>query len=268
MITIICGKPRVGKTALMTSFALKYMTGAEAYMDIYNSSEVIKKYNDGGFRFTLPKEHIVYSDYDIHTYGNVHSRVSTGFDFGLVNENRQKMGFYPPCSRFFFDESQKYYNSKGEFKLPEYVSRAFEIHGHMDYFICLAVQRAKLIDLNIRALAASVIEIETLKHHVDHGLIMSSTWTCRLYDNVEDAITNMEGSGGAKFKRVKYTFEGYIFNHYDSQNFRNAFIAGHENSDFDYTFNKSYGCSVDAVRQFNDIYKMIVENKKEKKNAR
>lgn len=236
-------------------------------MDIYNSSQIITKYNNGGFRFTLPTQHIVYSDYDIKTYGDIHSRRATGFDFGLSDDKR-KLGFYPPCSRFYFDESQKYYNSKGEFKLPEYVSRAFEIHGHFKYNITLAVQRAKLIDLNIRALSPQIIEVESMKHYIDHGLIMRTTWTCREYDSAAEAVKNMEEGGGGKFKRVKYKYDGNIFTHYDSENFRNAFIAGHENQDFDYEFNKTYGYTVSSVKQFNDIYSITAEVNKNKEEKR
>ncbi len=261
MVTIICGDPRVGKSGLLTCLALKYMIGAEAYSDIWESSQIIRKYNDGGFRFTYPTKHIVYSDYDIRTFGNIHSREADGFKFGLSN-GKKKMGFYPPCSRLYFDESQKYYNSRGEFRLPEYVSRAFEIHGHFKYNITLSVQRAKLIDLNIRSLSPKVIEVVELKHKYDHGLIMRSTWTCREYESASDAIKNMEEGGNGKYKVVKYIYDGDIFTHYDSENFRNSFILGHENDDFDYKFNRTYGYSVDEVKKFNDTYSIIANNEK------
>lgn len=96
-ITIIFGMPRAGKTALMTKLALDCMTGAQAAKDIRESCKEIKKFNDGGFHFTYPKRHLVFSDYDIYTRNKTLFSYSTsGYRFGLPNEKYKDIDFFPP----------------------------------------------------------------------------------------------------------------------------------------------------------------------------
>lgn len=257
-ITIIFGMPRAGKTALMTKLALDCMTGAQAAKDIRESCKEIKKFNDGGFHFTYPKRHLVFSDYDIYTRNKtLFSYRTSGYRFGLPNEKYKDIDFFPPCSRLFFDEAQKYWNSRESNKLSDFVSRAFELHGHFKLNICLAVQRVGLIDLNIRELSPNIIEVVELKHKTDNGVIMSSMWTCRVYKNVSEAEKRIAGQS-ARYKTKKYTFDGNIFKHYDSETFRFAFLKDRENADFDYTPNGGYDYTVKGVKRFNAEHEYTV----------
>ncbi len=250
--------PRVGKTALMTKLALDYMTGENAAKDIRMSCKEIKKFNDGGFRFTYPKRHIVYSDYDIYTRNKtLFSYKTSGYNFGLPNKQYGDISLFPPCSRLFFDEAQKYWNSRESSKLSDFVSRAFEYHGHFKLSIYIAVQRVGLIDLNIRQLSPQIIEVVDLKHKTDNGVILSSMWTCRVYDSVSEAEKSIAGQS-AKYKTKRFRFDGNIFKHYDSETFRYAFLKDRENDDFDYTPNGGYDYTVNAVKRFNAEHEYTV----------
>lgn len=258
MITIIFGQPRAGKTALMTKFALDYMTGSNAAKDIRTSCKEIKNFNKGGFRLTYPKRHIVYSDYDIYTRNKtLYSYRTSGYNFGLPNDQYESIDFYPPCSRLFFDEAQKYWNSRESNRLADFVSRAFEYHGHFKYNIYIAVQRIGLIDLNIRELSPNIIEVVSMKNKEDNGVIMSSAWTCRVYKSVAEAEKKVAGQN-ARYRTVKYRFDGDIFKHYDSETFRYAFLKDRENADFDYTPNGGYDYTKASVKKFNEEHQYTV----------
>ncbi len=251
MITIIYGQPRSGKTALMTKLALEYMTGENAVKDIRQSCKLIKKFNDGGFKLSYPQKHLVFSDYEIWTRNKtLFSWYASGYSFGLPNKQYNEIGFYPPCSRLFFDEAQKYWNSRESNKLSDFVSRAFELHGHFKYNIYIAVQRLKLIDLNIRELSPCILEVVSMRNVEDNGLVMSSTWTCRKYDSFAEAEKHINGEK-SKYRTVHYRFDGNIFRHYESEGHRYAFMRGRAKSDFDYKANGGYGYTVADVERFN-----------------
>lgn len=242
----------------MTKFALDYMTGANAAKDIRDSIREIKKFNDGGFHLSYPKKHLVFSDYDIWTHGKrLFSWSFNGFQFALPNDKYTDIGFYPPCSRLFFDEAQKYWNSRESNTLSDFVSRAFEYHGHFKYNIYLAIQRPVLIDKNIRELSPRVIEVVSLRHKTDNGVILSSTWSCREYTSIAEAEKHIAGQK-AKYRNVRYKFEGNIFKHYDSEIFRYAFMKGRENTDFTVTPNGGYDYSVASVNRFNSEHDYAV----------
>lgn len=270
MITIIFGNPRVGKTALMTSMALEYMTGANAQKDLRDCAKKVKKYNNGGFSLTVPREHLVYSDYDIFTHRKtLYSYYVDGYKLGL-NTPEYPTAFLPPHSRVYLDEAQRYYNSRESSKLADFVSRFFELHGHFWLNITLAVQREKLIDLNIRQISARVLEVRELKHTYDCGIIVRSTWHCREYENTAEAEKSVSGEKG-NYKNVKFVFEGNIFKHYDSYFHELSFLSGREASNFDCKPNGGYSCTVAGVKEFNAAHGFTVPDnfqKGDKKNKK
>lgn len=249
MITIIFGPPRAGKTALMTKFALDYMTGSNARRDLKACRAQIDALNRGGFQLSYPTDHLVFSDYTITArHGKIQSHYANGFDFGLPDPDHYT-DFIVPYSRFFFDEAQKYLNSRRK-DLADSVSRAYELHGHARLNVTLAVQRPKLIDLNVRELATEVIEVDELRHEYDHGIIIGSTWFCRRYEKATDALRAIDGQK-VDYEPVNYDFNGNIFKHYDSFFFAPSFLNGRYRQDFDIVNTGGYGKNVDDVRRFN-----------------
>ena len=249
MITQIFGIPRVGKTALMTKFALDRIKGRNARIDVQNAKKEIVEFNRGGFRLTAEFPHLVFSDYKIAArHGTIRSWDLDGFDFGLPDPNHTT-AFLPPYSNMFFDEAQKYLNSR-KTNIADSVSRAYEFHGHNHYNITLVSQRAKLIDLNVRELAQKVIEVVELEHKYDHGVIVGSTWYCREYDNAATALKSIDGQK-VDYELVYYTFEGNIFRHYDSHFQKYSFYNGRYDSDFTLIDNADYKKTLEDVARFN-----------------
>lgn len=264
MITIIFGKPRVGKTALMTHFATEHMLNPQARQDIKSCRGVVEALNAGGFNLTVPDDHLVFSDYHIQTpHGRRTSYHVNGFRFGLPGtENRETM-FFPPYARFYLDEAQKYYNSREGQTFSDHVSRAFEVHAHNYWDITIACQRPNLIDLNVRELCGQFIEILDLRHTYVRGekwkirpRIKRSVWTCRVFEDVFALQTYLAGGKKERHlgQRAKYVHEGDIFQLYDSCNFFPLFYRDRYGKDFDLLPSSSPGYDVESIKKFNADY--------------
>lgn len=223
MITIIFGPPRAGKTSLMTHFAVEHIT-ALAQEDIFNCKAVIKKLNKGGFNLSILKRHLVFSDYQIvGRQDGIKPRLSydiDGFFIGLPNSQHPVI-FFPPYSQIYLDEAQKYYNSRMNPYLADFVSRFYETHAHNFLNITMVCQRPGLIDLNIREIAGRFIEIIDLKHRYDRdGIIKESIWTCIEFDNYFDLNNYLSSDKRNNFGHLtKYVHEGNIFSCYNSFQF-------------------------------------------------
>ncbi|MCI9561258.1 MAG: hypothetical protein HFK03_02085 [Clostridia bacterium] len=254
MITIICGDPRVGKTALMTSFAYTHLKGVQAHRDLRECNKLLAPLNAGGFSYTAPSDHLVFADYTVcaGANGSITNYEVDGFYLGLPNATHPTM-FLPPASHVYLDEAQKYYDSRKK-GLSDFVSRFYELHGHYRLNLTCTVQRPKLIDLNIRELAAQVIYVMNLTHKKISGRIVSSVWSCLVFDDVAAAIAFIEG-GKQDMKHGKltgYAFDGNIFRHYDSYDKRPLFFKDRYTSVFDLRHAVKTGYTLDEIQDFND----------------
>lgn len=260
MIRIICGEPRVGKTALMTSFALKHMIGVQAHRDIRECIKVLMPFNAGGFCYIVPSDHLVFADYTVWTGsgGHVTNYEAEGFYLGLPNDRHPTM-FLPPASHIYLDEAQKYYDSRKK-GLADFVSRFYELHGHYRLELTCTVQRPKLIDLNIRELAAEIIYVLKLEHNRENGRIVSSDWTCVLFRDVAAAVSYIEG-GCRDFKGgtlTEYSYTGNIFRHYDSFDKCPLFFKDRYNSQFDLRHAVRTGSTLPEILDYNDQHDYTV----------
>jgi hypothetical protein len=259
MITIIFGLPRVGKTALMTHFAVECMMNPQARADVRDCEGMVESLNAGGFHLTPPKDHLVFSDYYISArHGRYVSYHVNGFKFGLPNSVNEDVMFFPPFARFYLDEAQKYLNSRESSTFSDYVSRAYELHGHNYHEITLISQRFKLIDLNVRELTR-YIQVLGMKNFYTRGnrkkqrpKIRKSVWTCREFDTLDELEASKSGKGGGRI--VKYAHNGNIFGCYNSTNYMPLFYAGRENKDFDLVKNISAGLDAESIKAFNAAY--------------
>lgn len=258
MIRIIFGLPRVGKTALMTSFALEHMRGRTAAQEVLECNKLVAKLNAGGYRLHPPRNHLVFADYPItDRFGS--SYEIDGYNLGLPNESHTTTAFLAPFSNIYLDEAQKYLNSRLSSKLADFVSRFYELHGHMRLNINMTVQRPGLIDLNVRELALEVIEVVELKHEYDCGRIVRSDWVCNVYNSAAAALNYIDsGKRKGSGERKQYSFDGNIFRHYDSFNFMPAFFAGRENADFDLKPSSKCEMTRDGFESFNNTHSYAV----------
>ena len=229
MITIVFGKPRVGKTAFMVANMTPYLNRSFEDLDLFQRccSEVRSINASGDFDFVLPKHSPVYTNFktcfQVGYKKYIGSYYLDGFHFGKENS------FVPvepvlPCGKIFFSESQIYYDSSHK-QLPRWVSGQFEQHGHFDLDIWLDTQRPVFIHKNIRALVNRFVGIEDMHNFTDAmGNIIASRWTYKEFTDWTDAERYVENGDDSKGVTRTFDFIGNVFEHYESQCYRELFI--------------------------------------------
>ena len=186
MIWILCGIPGAGKTSFLTYLAVQYMT--ELAQDrLEKLQDEVSMLNMQGFNLTCPTDHIVYTNYSVEAkvqwYPDLLSYDLDGFDFGLYDIEHDTK-FIPPYSSLFFMEGQTYLDSRQSRKFRASVSRAYELHRHYDLDIFIDAQRESLIDLNVRSLAAKVIELQEMTTKSDDmDNIVECAWKMRIFED-------------------------------------------------------------------------------------
>lgn len=254
MITIICGEPGRGKTALMTFFAFKQML-EKGFEDYWNSCRRIDTLRAGGFSHLnyLPQTHTVYADYVIGSeYIDFRSYYVDGFKIALPNPFFDT-AFFAPYSNIYLDEAQKYYDSRMSKYLRECVYRFYQLHRHNHLNIYMTCQRLGNIDLNIRDISERIIYVENLDVKKDtYGQIVKMTWTVSEFNSLKDAEKYVDSTTpGNKLNLKKYEFAGNIFALYNSYGNEPAFYDGNYNRKFDCYTEDGYVDTVDSYMSYN-----------------
>ena len=251
MITIIFGKPGVGKTALMTSFAVNNLFNGKAHWK--QCLNKINMLNIGGFKLKAPiQKHMVFADYCIRTRKYRNYDID-GYRIGMFDESYYTM-FLPPFSHIYLDEAQKYFDSRKSSLMSDRVSRFFEMHRHNNYDITLVCQRLGLIDLNVRQNAECIYLIESFKvKKDDYGRIVKCLWICRHFvSNAEaEKYYDNPSENNNLGEKVKLEFNGNVFKYYNSQSFEPLFYNNRYEQDFDINFFSDCDMTVDSVKEFN-----------------
>lgn len=274
MITIICGEPGNGKTALMTYFAVQKMT-EEGYDYWTSSCNRINELYTGGFNNLryLPQFHTVYSDYVIkNEWLNVQSYYCDGFKVGLPNPFFDTM-FFAPYSQIFLDEAQKYYDSRMSKYIRECVYRFYQLHRHNHLDIYMTCQRLGNIDLNIRDIARRIIYVEKLDiTKDDFGRIIKLQWHTVEFSCLKYAEAYLDNNNkSVEFDKKTYEYEGNIFDYYGSYSNEPVFYDGNYERNYDSRLEDNYGVSVEDFSKFNAEHmyyapKGYWKNDKEDKN--
>lgn len=228
MITIICGKPRVGKTALNTHFAWQSLqTNGKLRLKKciaeINALNVARSKN----KFPVPDIPPIYTNYEATFNVGYKQHITpfwlNPFYIGLPNENMETQYIFP-YGELHITEGQRYWDSRESASLQDHVSRWFETHGHFYIDVYIDVQRAKLIDKNIRALAKKIIEVQKMVHVKDvYGRILRTVWYCREFSSSADYETYADG-GYAPYVTTRYMHEGNIFECYNSRSCKGDFV--------------------------------------------
>lgn len=236
MITIIFGAPGTGKTSLNTHFLqTTYKTQGRALLA--QTQKRIGEVNKSRVKPLAPPE-------QPPIFANYRVSLKTGYEktfepyyinpfyLGLVNENMPTQ-YLPPDSKVFISEAQRYYNSRKSSTLPDWVSRLYEMHRHYGMEIFLDVQRANLIDLNIKEICKRFIEVREMRHEQDYaGRILRTRFSVREFDCWRAVEQYME-TGAKMFRSVTHTHEGNIFRCFDSYSYFEEFLPD-EGKDFKY----------------------------------
>jgi hypothetical protein len=263
MITIIFGGIVTGKTSLMTYFALRHILFFSRE-DVGNCRNLLRDLNKGGFNYSCDEKHLVFSDYYIKSrirgFPLRFSHDIDGFSLGLPNSVHHT-SFLPPFSQIYLDEAQRYYNSRVNASLfPDFVSYFYEVHRHYDLNITMACQRSDLIDKNIREIGERFIE--TIKFDVYYdkdGNIKRCVWRCHEFGNLFE-LNSYLSSNKRHFKgeKIKYKFDGDIFQCYESKGRFPLFLNGRYNSKFDIVPGKLILNTVDDIKLYNERHSVGV----------
>lgn len=237
MITIIFAPPRTGKTCFLTHIA--NMAAFDKVRNTAMRREILLKMQSGFNGIQTVPVHCVSANYDIvmHKFGYYPrlSRRINPYRLGYANEFVDTH-FNLPYECICITEAQKYLNSRMSMYFPDWQSRWYEQHGHLDLDIFLDTQRPMLIDVNVHELA-QFIEIMGMQMKYDgFGKVKSLAWTIRRIDN--SSLFDRYMQSGKKDKEC-YTEEVVkadynVFACYDSQNCKPKFYDGHLYDDYDY----------------------------------
>lgn len=228
----VCGKPRAGKTSFVVAKIInEYMTYQNE--NYHSACRYIKNQNKArGINRALPPErHVVSADFAIYRrYPNMQSYPISGWEFANKNllwQTKAKI----PYGVYAFDECQRYWDSKVEGKLPPWVTRPFEVHGHIFLTIFLITQRYMRLHPDIRELCSEFIYIDKSIHtylvnghkvksdkFLSYGQLIKTVWTGRVFTDGDDMDKYAKGDKllGSPFK---YEFNGDIRSHYNPYGF-------------------------------------------------
>lgn len=255
-IYIICGAPGSGKTKLMT-----YIAQTRAFDRTRNRlmrAEILSM-QANGFKVSVPK-HNVCANYDLrlHKFGYSMRRENriNPFRLGFQNMTDIKLRFIAPYSTIFITEGQKYLNSRMSLYFPDFQSRWYEAHRHWNLDIFIDVQRASLIDLNVRSLA-TIIEIQSSEDILDNlGKCIGCEWRVKIFETNEQYEAYL--SGGRKdekaYSLITIKSDVDVCSMYDHQNCKPKFIAGHFDEDFSQNYGEDCGGTPEEIIAYLERY--------------
>lgn len=227
MITIIFGAPGSGKSSLSTYF-LKRVYRREGYMRLDRARTLIKKANRLREKpLTVPDKPPIFSNYRVRFKTGYEKWFEpyfvNGFYLGLPNERMQTQ-YIPPASAVFLGEAQRFFNSRNNARIPDWVSRFFEMHRHFRVDVWMDVQRPILIDANIREICKQFIEVREMVHERDEAdHIVKTVFRCREFERW-GAVEQYLDSGAEVYRDTEYIHEGNIFRSFDSYSYFDDFL--------------------------------------------
>lgn len=230
---IFFGPSGTGKSALATAFLVPFLRNdTEAHMDKNELLEFlhispkqrlemcysrIRQLNQNRKnKFPFPK-HLVQSNEAI--WDNRFGELLINYDMpgdknGMYDENYETY-CPPPCSIVRWDEAQKEVGGRESAGMPPRVSYECQTHRKWGLDLIYFTQRSTILDLNVRDNAV-IVEIESMEHKFDkYDFIVSTTWKLKVFPNLK-ALECYLATSKKTYKKTSYTFEGNIFDHYNS----------------------------------------------------
>lgn len=237
-LRIIFGAPGTGKSTYNTFLLDKeyWEQGFNLFADTCERIEELNKERIN--KLTLPDRPPIYADYKMELQTGYEEFFKPyfvdGYHLGLENDDLEIIRI-APGAKVHLSEVQRYYDSRKSTNFPEWVSRFFEMHRHYGVDVTMDIQRASLVDVNIRDLCKHYTEIQSMKHTLDDlGRIVHTKFTLRefgSYADVEDYL-------GKKSLRRKYDivteeYDGDIYECFNSCTYFEKFVPS-DNKDFNF----------------------------------
>lgn len=226
-ITIIFGAPGAGKSSLLSYFLKQtYKTQGRALLN-YARKQIEARNVLRQSPLELPDQPPIFANYAVEFKTGYEKSFEpyfiNGYYLGLPND-RMATQYVPPGSKIFLSEAQRYYDSRKSQTFPDHVSRFFEMHRHYGIDVFMDVQRANLIDLNIKELCKRFIEVQGMKHEKDiAGRIVRTTFSCREFESWHEVEQYLK-TGAATYHNTTYTNEGDIFRCFNSYSYFEEFL--------------------------------------------
>lgn len=245
----VCGNTRVGKTSYVVA---RLLTEDLKYFNAryYKACAYIKAQNKNyGTNLQLPPQrHVVSANFDVYrSYPNMCNYTISGYQFGVPNNHYKGLKKLIPYGVYVFDEAQRYWDSKDDRKLPPWVTRCFELSGHIHLKIFLITQRFVRLHADIRGIVDRFTYIEKSTHtyringrkvetdkFLDEGELIKTVWTGRQFTKEGEIEEYIRGTKDGKNlgTKFKFAFEGDIKSHYNPYNF----AVNMEDADQDYEY--------------------------------
>lgn len=237
MITIIFGATGAGKTSLNAHFLYETYR-KEGRKLLSQCNEKLREASIAcGRTLTPPANPPIFSDFKVRFLDGYESYYEpyylNGYYFGLGNESMPTQ-YVVPYAKIFLSEGQRYFDSRQSKMFPRWVSDAFEMHRHFGLDIFIDVQRAKLIDINIRELCRRFLEVREMVHETTGtGKIMQTTFKCREFDSNVAVENYLQTGDPALYRETEFVHRGNIYSLFDSfEHFRD--FLPKNNEDFFY----------------------------------
>lgn len=233
-IYIICGEPGCGKTKLMTYIARERAFDRERNRAMRNE---VANMQMAGFNVTCPSHNVCANfDLKLHKFGYSMRRENriNPYRLGFQNMTDIKLHYIAPYSTIFITEGQKYLDARLSRYFPAFQSRWYEAHRHWDLDIFIDVQRADLIDLNVRSLAV-IIEVQSTDNiYNDYSKRIGALWNVRIFKNIKeyDAYCSSGRKDSSFYEEKIIVADCDVCSMYDTKSCRPKFIAGHIDEDF------------------------------------
>lgn len=164
MITVICGKIRVGKTSFMTAKAIEAARGGEKRREMLNAVAHLKK---SGFAVSTA-DYALYSNYaikfDNHRGENLQSIRIDPHKLFIGDEAT----YIRPYSVIAISEAQTYFNARNFQKFSAEQARFFQTSGHFGVDIMLDTQDIETLDKTLRGLC-EIYEITERRIYNNRG---------------------------------------------------------------------------------------------------
>lgn len=257
-ITIIVGKPGVGKTLFATNIISNKMLDSSE--DLWCYKYELKRLQNGGFSYLEmpPQRHLCYADYCVKVNKRLEAYSIDGYKIGLPNPYFITQ-FIAPYSTIVLDEAQRYFDSRNSKLLRPEVYNFFQLHRQNHYNIILVCQRLANIDVNIRDLAEKIIVINDLSMKEDkYGRIYNFKWKIKEFESPEVAKDYCEKKDNEEYARLGkdliITSDLPLFDFYSSYSNKPAFYNGNELKNFDFDIEERYITSVESFANYNSLH--------------